>query len=175
LRVWCQGGIDGVVAGAASGLVWIGLACGDGHSWLLCSRWWRRSWWAALRRCDLDPGTVVRPDLRFGVSASDRERPLVAGVNGTATLAGSAAEDKGHNGVSLRSCPTGPQPRVTHYEPVTSLLTAVRGQLRGRRASISTGSPQVLHPASARPASAGARPATRERRERKVRRCSWIS
>ena len=30
--------------------------------------------------------SVVRPDPRFGVSASDHERPLVAGVNGTATL-----------------------------------------------------------------------------------------
>jgi len=28
---------------------------------------------------------VVRPDLRCGVSASDRERPLVTGVNGTAS------------------------------------------------------------------------------------------
>jgi hypothetical protein len=27
--------------------------------------------------------SVVRPNLRFGVSASDRERPLDAGVNGT--------------------------------------------------------------------------------------------
>jgi hypothetical protein len=27
-------------------------------------------------------GLVVRPDLRSGLSASDRERPLVTGVNG---------------------------------------------------------------------------------------------
>ena len=31
-------------------------------------------------------GPVTWPDLRVGVSASDRERPLVTGVNGPAIL-----------------------------------------------------------------------------------------
>ena len=89
------------------------------------------------------------PDLRFGVSVSDREGLLVTGVNGTLMARRTAIRPalmaaSWTSFVLLDSChPSGRgtpnqgsrsdrgHARVSHYEPVSSLLTAVRGQLKG--------------------------------------------
>jgi hypothetical protein len=63
--------------------------------------------------------SVVRPDLRFGVSASDRERPLVAGANGTLIARRSSLalrlKIKVIAEARCEAVPLGPQPRATHY------------------------------------------------------------
>ena len=68
------------------------------------------------------------------------------------------------NGAARYVCRYLPTAAVVRIGCCISLLNG-DGRREQEQASISTGSSQVMHPASTRPASAGARPATRERRE----------
>ena len=78
------------------------------------------------------------------------------------------------NGAARYVCRCLPKAAVVRIGCCISLLYG-GGRREQERASISTWSPQGLHPASVSRASAGARPATHEHRERGVRGCSWSS
>jgi hypothetical protein len=79
----------------------------------------------------------MRPDLRFGLSASDRERPLVTGVNGPLMARRTAARP------ALRAAPWSSPVLLGSCQP---LSRGHRVKVRGATAATATQAPAVPGP-----------------------------
>jgi hypothetical protein len=146
------------------------LRAGDGNRPALSA------WELASHAC---PATDFAGQGLFALPVDDRYRPSENLASGTQQARCTHETIWMHTIGAVLVAITGAARYVCRYLPTAAVVrigwyfAADRGEQE--QASISTASSQVMHPASTRSASAGARPATRERRERKVRRCSWIS